>query len=280
MANLKIGENDRLNIGPGDHFSVGSLDNEGQVDGEGTLGLDWSEPIQGTAEDVTCPVIEENVPEVGVTGELTARSLKISCDDIGAETYYAALDGRPKEVLPADRTRLYGNLEPHSTHYVNVSAENSRGSVISAFYTYTLPSLSATLYRVVQDIYAQQEHGTRGQNCAFMARILDTVNGVWLTADQLESITMNIYRLVRNVRGIGRKAVEGMTGVPVGLDAVSDEIQQNGFWTRDSGGYNFFHVPNQRERYMFPEAGAYQVEYEMIFKTGNPLKLVYELYVL
>ena len=31
---------------------------------------------------------------------------------------------------------------------------------------------------------------------------------------------------------------------------------------------------------MFPEAGAYQVEYEMIFKTGNPLKLVYELYVL
>lgn len=31
---------------------------------------------------------------------------------------------------------------------------------------------------------------------------------------------------------------------------------------------------------MFPEAGAYQVEYEMVFETGNPLKLVYELYVL
>ena len=113
-----------------------------------------------------------------------------------------------------------------------------------------------------------------------MARILDLVNGVWLTADQLESITMNIYRLVRNVSGIGREAVEGMTDIPVGLDAVSDEIQRNGYWTRDDGGYNFFHVPNQRERYMFPEAGAYQVEYEMIFKTGTPLKLVYELYVL
>lgn len=280
MANLKIGENDRLNIGPGDHFSVGSLNNEGQVDGDGTLGLDWEEPIQGTPEEVTCPVVEENVPEIGVTEELTSRSLKIRCDDIGAETYYAALDGKPKEALPADRTRQYTNLEPRSTHYVNVSAENSRGSVISAFYTYTLPALSATLYRVVQDIYAQQEHGTRGQNCAFMARILDTVNNVYLTADQLESVTMNIYRLVRNVSGIGRESVEGMTDIPVSLDAVYDEIQQNGFWTRDNGGYNFFHVPNQREHYMFPVAGAYQVEYEMIFKTGNPLKMVYELYVL
>lgn len=277
MARLYISPDSKLEMAEGDHLSCGSLHNEGEVSGEGSLGLDWTEPIEGDSEGVTCPIVEENTPSLEVSGKTTATTIEVSCEDIGAETYYSALDGKPKEEMPENLVKEYTGLEPYSRHYVHITAENSRGSLITGFYTFTTGS-GAAIYKVVQDVFTQQGAGLHGQNCAFMARILNYENLVPIRASQIESITMNVYRLIRNVDGVAREEIKGMVGVSVGTGAIYDEIRQSPLWTRDSGGYNFFHVPNQRGGYLFPEPGAYQVEYEIIFVTENPIKLVYELY--
>ena len=278
MANLKIGENDRLKLGTGDHFSVGSLDNEGEVSGEGTLGLDWSEPIEGDAESVTCPVIEENVPELEAKPTVSVRSVKITVKDVGAESYTAALDdGEPEELPKETLQKKFAGLAPRSSHSIHLAATNSRDASIHNTVNVTLAKIPL-LYKVVQEIFVQKAN-TRGQNCAFMARIVDAVTGEPLPPETVESITLSGYRLIKNTGGKGREPVEGFTGIPVELDSLYPDLNVEAFWTRDRGGFNFLHVPDQIAEYLLPVAGAYQVEYELRLRNENPVKLCYEVFV-
>ncbi len=278
MANLKIGENDRLKLGTGDHFSVGSLDNEGEVSGEGTLGLDWSEPIEGDAESVTCPVIEENEPELEAKPTVSVRSVKVTVKDVGAESYTVALDDGEPEELPKDTLqKKFTGLAPRSSHSIHLAATNSRDASIYSTLNVTLAKMP-TLYKVVQEIFVQKAN-TRSQNCAFMARIVDAVTGEPLPPETVESITLNGYRLIKNTDGKGREPVEGFTGIPVELDSLYPDLIEEVIWTRDSGGFNFFHVPDQIVEYLLPVAGAYQVEYEIRLRNENPVKLCYEIFV-
>lgn len=278
MANLKIGENDRLKLGTGDHFSVGSLDNEGEVSGEGTLGLDWSKPIEGDTESVTCPVIEENEPELEAKPTVSVRSVKVTVKDVGAESYTAALDdGEPEEVPKDTLQKKFTGLAPRSSHSIHLAATNSRDASIYSTLNVTLAKMP-TLYKVVQEIFVQKAN-TRGQNCAFMARIVDAVTGEPLPPETVESITLSAYRLVKNTDGKGREPVEGFTDIPVELDSLYPDLIEEVIWTRDSGGFNFFHVPDQIAEYLLPVAGAYQVEYEIRLRNENPVKLCYEIFV-
>ena len=278
MANLKIGENDRLKLGTGDHFSVGSLDNEGEVSGEGTLGLDWNEPIEGDAASVTCPVIEENEPELEAKPIVSVRSVKITVKDVGAESYTAALnDGEPEEVPKDTLQKKFTGLAPRSSHLIHLTATNSRDASIYSTLNVTLAKMPM-LYKVIQEIFVQKTN-TRGQNCAFMARIVDAVTGEPLPPETVESITLNGYRLIKNTDGKGREPVEGFTGIPVELDSLYPDLIEEVIWTRDSGGFNFFHVPDQIAEYLLPVAGAYQVEYEIRLRNENPVKLCYEIFV-
>ena len=278
MANLIIGYDDNLVIPSGDHFSVGTLENHGSATGAGTLGLDWTEPITGDSAAVECPVVEENIPAWSAVPFVGTDFIRIEYSEIGASVYSASLDGGSPVLHPPGHTEfLFSGLDPQSDYVVTLAATNSRDNSITREFYITLFA-SPNMYRVITQTFEQADRN-REQNCAFLARITDVLTDAPLSPADVDSITLNAFRLVKNVKGRGRVPVSGFTDIPVDSSAVCSAFVQNSFWTRDNYGYNFFHAPEQVIKYLLPVPGSYQIEYEIRLTEGNPIKICYEMLV-
>lgn len=278
MANFVIGTGDYIVMPKGDHFSVGSLENHGSASGEGTIGLNWASPIEGNAESVTCPIVEENIPDWSVTPFMGEDYIWIEYTENGARLYSASMDGNSALInLPGESVFLFEGLERKSAHRFNLAATNSREHSILREYNITLFA-APTMYRVITQTFEQADRN-REQNSAFLARITDVITGAPLVTSDVESIRLNGFRLIKNVSGIGRVVVNGFEDISVDASAVYSAFVRNDFWTRDSGGYNFFHAPDQVAQYLLPVPGSYQVEYEIRLKEGNPISICYDVFV-
>jgi hypothetical protein len=273
MANLYVAPGDALHIETCDVLHAGSVHNEGSIYGGGSIGLDWDKAIEGDTEGVTCSVLEGNVPELEPTFEVQSRTLIVSCEDVGASTYAIALDGEPAEPF-ADLVRRFVGLKPGSTHAVTVTATNSRGHAVTRSETITLKPFF-TVYAVAQDVCIQPD-ATRGANSVFMARLVDKDAETPLVQTSVESIALTAWK---HVRGKEREIVPGFECVDVPTDTVLPAVTASAFWDRDNGGINFIHVPDQRTNLIFPETGAYEVEYSFTLVDGNPINLTYEIFV-
>lgn len=276
MVNFFLAEGAELEMAEGDHWSMGSLENLGEAYGDGTIGLDWASPIEGEPDDVICPIVEENIPALGAKTYQTSRSVRVVFSDIGAETYAVTFDEEEAEDVTATLERKYPALEPNSEHTIFVEATNSRNNTLSDTFFITLVSLPI-MYRVIKGTFLQKDKA-RGQICAFMARITDVVTDEPLSPSLVDSISYTAYRLIKNTNGTGREFVEGFSDVPVPNNAVLSGLMEEKYWTRDDGGFNFFHIPDQIEKYLLPDSGAYQIEYEIRLKSANPIFICYDLY--
>lgn len=277
---LHIAEGDSLVIQDGDHFSVGGgASVPGSISGEGTLGLNWNGYTSAESlANILCEILEENIPTLTLDAEVSSRTLVISTADIGAESYYASLDGGEPQEIPPDNLEIrFGGLEPASSHTVELTAVNSRGNTLSDEWEVTLGSFY-TVYEVNQDLYAQPNQ-THGANAVFMARIVDKETGVYLTDNDVETITLNAWKYRRNETGVAKESVQGFIDVDVPIDSVQAAPTHTDFWNLDEGKVNFIHVPDQRGEWLFPTPGAYLIEYSMTLKNGNPVNLHYEFNV-
>lgn len=274
---LSVSENDILTIAETDYFSVGTLLNTGEIGGLGTIGLDWSEPIQGDSDGVTVSIAEENIPDLLAEITASTRSITVFCFDIGAETYYSTLDEEPETELSDERTVVYRGLEPSSVHSVELRAVNSRSDEITRSFEITLDAVFG-VYDVSQEVYTQPEQ-THRSNAVFLARLVDKDSGLPLTASDVQSIRLRAWKFKRNTNGISRESVDGFENIDVPVDAVLMEMESSDYWTIDSGKVNFIHIPDQRNYPLFPTPGSYLLEYEILLKDGNPINLHYEIYV-
>lgn len=277
---LTIAEGDSLTIASGDHISVGGgASVSGTIDGDGTLGLNWTGfTSEETQENISAQIVEENIPSLVIQEEVSSRTLIVSVEDIGAESYTISLDDETPVDVPLDTLEVkFNGLEPSSVHSVRLTATNSRGESITDTWSITM-DVAFTVYDVDQSYYAQPNKTYR-QNAVFMARLINKENNSVLTEPEVESITLRVWKYKKNIFGDGLKAVHGHIETPIPTDAVLMELEQSPLWTVDNGGINFLHVPNQTEQPIFPEPGSYLVEYEIRLKKGNPINLHYDVYV-
>lgn len=277
---LTIAEGDSLTIESGDHFSVGGgASVSGSIDGEGTLGLNWTGfTSDETQENISAQIVEENIPSLAIETEVSSRTLIVSVEDIGAESYLISVDDEPPVDVPLDTLDVKINgLEPSTTYTLRLNAENSRGDIITDTWQITLGAFF-TVYETAQDSYAQPNQ-THGENAVFMARLIDKETGIPLSPNDVESITFNAWKYRRNETGASKDSVPGFSDIEVPTDTVLAALENSDFWTVDEGKINFIHVPDQRGNRLFPTPGEYLVEYEIRLKNGNPINLHYELVV-
>lgn len=277
---LTIAEGDSLTIAGGDHFSVGGgASVSGSIDGDGTLGLNWTGfTSEETQENISAQIVEENIPSLVIQEDVSSRTLIVSVKDIGAESYTISLDDETPVDVPLDTLEVkFNGLEPSTTHSVRLTATNSRGNVLSDTWQITLGAFF-TVYEVTQDAYAQPNQ-THGENAVFMARLIDKETGTPLGPNDVESITLRAWKYRRDTNGDSRDDVQGFTNVDVPTDTVLAGLEDSDFWTVDAGKINFINVPDQRQNRLFPTPGAYLIEYEIRLTNGNPINLHYEIVV-
>lgn len=279
MAKLLISEDTRLEIGEGCHWSCGSIQNEGYVYGEGTLGLDWSEPIIGY--EVYCSIVEENIPEVTAKIVSNGAGVKTDIKDIGGSYYDVTLDeGERHRLSESEGTiKVFQTSGEVEDHIVTVGATNSREYRIEQNFTTGIVVIPC-VWRVTKDVISGSPGG-RGQIMGFMARIQEIETQAYLWQQDVQEITMKAFRLVKNTFGIGREPVEGFENNVVDIESIQDiEVgKESRFWTRDKKGFNFMDVPDQILNYLAEKPGAYQVEYEIRLKSNNPIKICYDFNV-
>lgn len=277
---LTIAEGDSLTIESGDHFSVGGgASVSGSIDGDGTLGLNWTGfTSDETQENISAQIVEENIPSLAIETEVSSRTLIVSVEDIGAESYYVSLDDETPVEVPLDTLVVrFNGLEPSSVHTLRLNADNSRGDILTDTWQITLGAFF-TVYEATQDSYAQPNQ-THGENAVFMARLIDKETGTPLGPNDVESITLRAWKYRRNETGASKDSVPGFSDIEVPTDTVLAGLSASDFWTVDEGKINFIHVPDQRQERLFPTPGAYLVEYEIRLANGNPIFLHYDILV-
>ena len=277
---LEVSESDALTISASDIWNIGTLCNNGNIEGEGVIGLNWSDAIEGSAAESVLVTIEEiNIPSLDVIVTPFQTSIRVKVNDIGADIYETGIDGGTSKILDEDNLEYrFRELSPGIEYNVWVVASNSRGNAIEANFDAIALDSETAFYKIVSQVF-NQPMPTRGQNCVFLARITDIESGEPIDTGLIRSIYVSAYRLIKNTVGIGRVTIEHFENVEVDPDAVSDSLKNGNAWTRDSIGYNFFHSPIQIEQYLFADPGSYQVEYEIRLNEGNPIKLCYDVYV-
>ena len=115
----------------------------------------------------------------------------------------------------------------------------------------------------------------RQQQMVFAARAERIDTHATLQPDGVESIEYTAYRLVRDIGEDKRVTIDGHTQVLVPKDTVKNMLTQSPYWTTDTRGCNFLHVPDQSEYWICDSAGTYEVVYTVQMRSGDRVTLLY-----
>ena len=135
-------------------------------------------------------------------------------------------------------------------------------------------------YTVVTECILMSSYFNAGEAPVLLARIADSLTNVAVTPNDVESISLTVYK-TQLYRGVKQRVVlEGWGDVDVPLTAVMESlIVDDPRWKKDSVGYNFRYEPDLRDKPLFNESGEYVVVVTIKFKEGNPAPLVFNVSV-
>lgn len=270
---LRIGSGESLEIEEDESLlGIEKLENDGRVFGAGTIGLDWREPITGSAPFVTCAVTEENPPrlEPEAAAELTA--VRVVCRTVGAVRYELEWNGSRFEMTPGDAETVRGHVPISDSavdYRITIRAVNSRGNAVCFEISISVYAGSAR-YTVTKNLFPLQAFSPLRQ-ITFAARIAEKGTGALLSPDSVARVTWTRFREIKNVSGTGRVKIgngeEEISPVPLaGVLSLTPE------WRRDRIGGNFYYTPSETAGEFLGEKGVFDVVFTVRLANGADIR--------
>ncbi len=218
-----------------------------------------------TATIETEPETETLVEYSSDASEWTSTTLETDASGTATTT----VDGTPRFF----RTKIassYGWNAKTSKLAPNPHVWLSYANVAQAFPIWTITKLAVPM----------SKYFCANETAIFLARIEESLNGLLLLPDDVETITYSAYKINRFGTNEAREPVPGHENVDVPVSAILTELETNDWrWNEkvDERGYNFRFEPDTRENPIFPEKATYKVVFTIVPKEGNPAPLVYSI---